>query len=277
MMGGGGIQYGLSVQLGGEGLFAFALMFEQAVDRDELLFIHHGFSLSFEDREYTTASDRARCKALGLTFSGPAGWPVLARLRPNFTPADLTPDDAVVMQACLEQACAFAAEIAADGFPAHPGEGRMTARLVDEEGAWQTGSVELPPFDVDFGFDHVAVERAIERVPRSADTWEARLVAVGKIQERGQPGFWGRMLLCVNSQTGMVLPVNVLGPSARVTDALVEVIAKANIIPARIDVTSGLLQRQLAHLAQRLGVELVRVDELPVLEDVASSLTERFG
>jgi hypothetical protein len=111
-----------------------------------------------------------------------------------------------------------------------------------------------------------------------AEHWEVRLLALAPIAgERGEPTFWGRMLLCVDHETGSILPCNILDPGDSVPDALLTAVEGAGFIPDTVSLTSSFLEQQLGPVASALQIKLQRVAKLPELDAATAALKRRFG
>ncbi|MBA4179248.1 MAG: hypothetical protein C0506_01530 [Anaerolinea sp.] len=278
VMGAAGLEYGLLAHRGPSGLLAYSLMVEAAVDRDEVLLIQDGVSFSLVDRQYLDDADRAVHALLGLRFRGRGAWPLFRRHRPNLLPSRLEIGDVEFLATCLEQTCLLAGDASAGSLPMDAGEGRVVVRRRDGNGSWETATVSLPPLHLEVAFDRARLERARRRFRLVAQHWEVRLLALVPLAgEKGEPAFWGRMLLCVDRESGFILPCNVLDPADSVQDAFLGAIEGAGIIPETLSLTSLLLEQQLRPVAAALEIKLQLVAKLPELDAAATALKTRFG
>lgn len=276
-MGAGGMEYGLIAYRGAPGLLAYSLVVDDALDDDEALLIQDCLSFILADRQHLDASDRAVHAALGLKFRGRGAWPLFRGYRPNLVPAHLPAGEADFLATCLEQAC-FVANAVAERSLVLDRPGKILVRRQSPDGSWETAAATPPPAMVEASFDEVRARRLRGECEQVPQQWEVRMLALSTIDgERDQPGFWGRLLLCVDEQSGYVFIGDVLEPGTSVQDAFFAVVERAGVYPEGLRLTSALLEQQLSPLSAALGVRVQRVSKLPSLEEASAVLQGGFG
>ncbi len=103
VLGGGGMQYGLAVFMGEEGLAAILALMTGSVDSEsaDSLYELNTVSAMLADREDLENQDRATIRELGLKYRGRGSWPLFRRTVPGYLPWFLEADEAVFLTMAL--------------------------------------------------------------------------------------------------------------------------------------------------------------------------------
>ncbi|MBI2911249.1 MAG: hypothetical protein HYY05_03845 [Chloroflexi bacterium] len=281
IMGAGGMEYGLVAYLGAPGLRSYALVVNDALDEDEALLVQDCLSLHLGDREMVDGADRSVHAALGLRFRGRGAWPMFRRQRPVYLPKHLSRWEAQFLGTCLEQTGLFVEGLLTDQFaPTLPPGDSILGRRADEQGAWTTVVLPLPPRPPppQLGVDEVRLQRVRRDCPRVRQAWEVRVQVLTPItgEEEDAP-FFARVLLCVDQKSGMVLPGDVLGPRVGLQEALLGTVERAGAMPEALRLTSGYLEAALLPLTEVLGIKVRRARRLRELDRASAAPRGAFG
>ena len=103
-MGGGGLEYGLAVFVGEEGLAAYRTLTTGSVDPEpaDSLYKLNPVSAMLADREDLETPDRTTIRELGLKYRGRGSWPLFRRTGPGHVPWFLEADEAVFSTMALQ-------------------------------------------------------------------------------------------------------------------------------------------------------------------------------
>jgi hypothetical protein len=291
VMGQLGEHYSVAVYLGPEALYDFWRFEEYADESDagELLEIPH-LQASFEDRDVLNQQDRNVIKELGLKFRGRQAWPMFRSYRPGFFPWYVDAREARILTRALEQTLVMAPRIREDPALLELADEEShlvrTAREESGELVWEDRIVRVsPPEPKSFPvfMDRQALEWLMAMEP-SPMTLEMDLSVIPvRIGDRGSRPRYAHMLLIVERESGFVFGSEMLTsdptPEAmygKVPATIVRMLARSNIRPAEVKVSSLLLYELLDILSERLGFRLGIDDWLPSLETAKAFLSGAF-
>jgi hypothetical protein len=266
---------------GERGFFTLALLESDSCDIDEAPLVEDSLVLLFGDRTIARAADRRIHKALDLRFRGKGAWPAFRSLKPGYMGATLNSMEAQVLATCLEQTVAFVTEILSGiPLPPLPGSDWLLAREMGADGEWRTAPALMPephsPPELQVDAPRVGI--ALASLQRTDQTWELKQLAIGPVRgEDSERTPVGRVLLCVERESGTIFPGSVMGPDDSLQEALLESAETAGLLPAVLAMTSEYLAVQLQPLAIELGVELRLVVQLREAERAAEALKAALG
>ena len=293
IMGTLGEHLAVAVYLGAEALYRFWRLQEVAESEFEEVFLAISqLQASFEDRAELTQKDRDVIKELGLKFRGRQAWPMFRSFRPGYWPWYLEATEARTLTYALEQATDVALRFQVDPSLLEPPDGESYLVRVPKEVqghlVWEDKVVRVPPPVEPESIPVVMDLEAIERVKQLP--WEERTLEIDfslfpiRIEARGARPYPPRMLLVVESGSGMILGTEFLGPEEGLAEMwgsvpvkVVYQIGRMGILPRRINVRSPKLFALLQLLAEDLGIEVEGVRRLPDLEQAQEWLMQRFG
>ncbi len=103
VMGSGGIEHGLAVYRGDEGLAGFLALLSGAVDvgAPETLDTTNALSAMLADRDMLPKSDRDIIRSLGLRYRGRGRWPLFQSYQPGYIPWGLDAEEVVFLTMAL--------------------------------------------------------------------------------------------------------------------------------------------------------------------------------
>jgi hypothetical protein len=276
IMGREGITYGLHAYRGTLGLIAHTLLSRDALDTDEMLLTGYLLSFSLDNADLVDRTDREVFKQLGLRFRGAHSWPQFRSLVPGFLPAYLCAQETSMLTVCLEQTCSLIEDFRAGAVLPELADDEFYVRQVGQGGVWETDTFAPPPLLIGNGApDPEEIASIQSRCVRSGQTWELGHVAVAPIAgQDGEPDYWGRMLLPVDHAKGLVIHSEVLAPEDRIEDAFLAIMRDAGTIPRAINLTSLLLEHQLAFVAEAFDIQVNHVTRNRELEKASSAMKQ---
>jgi hypothetical protein len=291
VMGSLGQHYSVAVYLGPSGLYSFWNFQElepNASDEDFMAMTH--LQASFENRNELTQKDRDLIKKLGLKFRGRQAWPMFRSYRPGYFPWYLEPHEARLLTHALEQTLNVAPRFKEDPDLLAPGSNTdylLRAPQEKEDAlAWEDQVVNvLPPepASIPIAMD-VPTLKALMAAPMSRVCLEMDLFLMPiRIGERGERPQFAYMLLVVESESGMVLGSEMLGPDPTLNEMygalplnVVHLLAQIGIVPQEIKVRSPMLFQLLQTLTADLKFHLTPSHHLPMLDQAREFITQRF-
>jgi hypothetical protein len=292
IMGALGEHLAVAVYLGAEALHGFWRM--QEVDDSEFEEVFLGISqlqASFEDRGDLTQKDRDVIKELGLKFRGRQAWPMFRSFHPGYLPWYLEAPEARILTYALEQAAEVALRFKDTPSVLDPPDAESyllrVPREVEGHLVWEDGWVTVPPVEqesIPVVMDLEALER-VKQLPQEERTLEIDFSLFPiRIEERGARPYMPHMLLVVETDGGMILGSEFLGPETGLAEMwgsvpvkVVYQIGRAAVLPGRIVVRSPKLGALLRLLAEEVGFEVEVARRLPDLDRAAEALLDRFA
>lgn len=277
VMGAAGIEYGLLMHPGDQGLTFYALQDQDAIDEDELKLLQDKLAFWLTSPSNLSSRDKEVISALELEFP-PLVSPIFRSFRPGYLPTVVQKEEARVLAMGLEQARLFAQESVAKGSPRLSEDGVLPRRRRNASGAWMTDVLQAPELTLAIEpVDEQRLEDLRRRLPRATLEWEARHVALTPVQDVDGDPYWSHLLLCVDHESGYIFTTRLLAPGASIADAFLDAIEEAGHIPELLLVTSDLLGTQLMPVANAMAIEVGMADELPRVEEAIEAMKKAFG
>lgn len=292
-MGNGGIEFGLNVYWGPEGLdFLQDIMEGTAGLIEDEVEMHHRaklLSVTFEDREELQKPDLELIKALGFRFRGSRQWPLFRSYEPGYEQWFLHEGQVRFLAIALEQAV-----LVGDRFRENPNMYQEHGEHEESQDAGPKRLHRVPAAEADevvwkdewLPWQEERREEPLYRYPNeflltqlkkslkiSNEVWESDYqYAPITIGERNVRGIFPRLCLWVNQQSGMIMGLKLIDHSdcrEEFVDQWMELLQQTNCIPMRVEVGSSKAYRALKHTAGVLGVQL----ELnPALEELGQAM-----
>ena len=288
VMGGGGIERGLAVYRGDEGLVAYLGLMSGAIDgeSEEILDLNNVMYASLADREELSKDERDLIRDLGLRYRGRGRWPMFQAMKPGFMPSGLQADDAEFLALILRSMADHTASVISNGAPVEDAGDidddialLLTRSLVNGEwrNRWEPLMLPMPPPTPEYP-DPERLRRLADSKPRTNSVWELSIfylhLPVGEDSE-GRLYFPTSSLL-VEADSGVVLPELLLEPEPSDTDRqelLVKQLEALPGLPAEIVVNAPRVGRIVEPVTAPLGIAL-SVDETPALWAAKDQLQE---
>jgi hypothetical protein len=246
---------------------------------------------AFEDRNILTDQDRKLIKALGLKFRGRQSWPMFRSYRPGYFPWYLEADEVHFLTLAMEQALEIAPRFKADPDYLRPEDPdaylirvphETPGGLVWEDRATSVSFPDEPAISIPM--DSRVLQHLAGLAP-SGTTLEVDVSLLHiRIGERGERPIAPWLLMVVEAASGMVLGSKLMtvdGGSLEelwgsVPLELAVILARIDLVPRYVQVTSQLVGGLVNTLGEELGFEVQRVRRLPALESARAFTTSRL-
>jgi len=283
---------GIVVYMGTDGLEAYRRM-ESAdgspADLFDVMATVRGFTCFFGPRNELDQADLDVIKRIGLKFRGSSAWPLMRSHKPRYVPWFLNSEEARYLTLALEQATIVTSRLIEDEDllePPRPGLYFVRVPLVDNGNlSWadrwlapEPKASEPPPKGIQV--DLKSVWESVLKARKTSLVLEGDLFSIPAAVEstKGERPYYPRMVLWVNLD-GIVLHFDLFEPDAKspLQESLVRLVTASKQIPREIRVRGGTKMRELAPLADRLGIDLVSVRALRVLPHAGESLLTGIG
>ncbi len=287
VMGAAGLEYGLALYLGDEGLATYLATMTDAVepDSEEAFDMLNAAWALLTDREDLAAADLAVIRTLGLRYRGRGRWPLFRRLMPGYVPWYLDADEAAFLTLALRAVIEVASHRASRDEAAAPEPGPALISFPTlgdgpEQSEWGAGEPFPPTAPVP---DYPRQER-LRQVARSgtrgAAVWEWDSFNMRTpIQERkGERPYYPTMILVVDGRSGLVLSGEILGARPSATekrDTLLALLERVDALPREIVVDSMRSAQLVEPIAEGLGIGL-SLGDTPALAEAREEIRDGF-
>lgn len=291
ILGSGGEEFGLGMFVGEDGYDRYARLIAEEVDPEDLeeSMMVRAISLLFADRDDLQKEDREVIRSLGLRFRGRNAWPLFRSQEPGYVPWFLEKVEAVFLTAAIHQALVVADKIRGGELDLSGGESEnLILTRHCRGGKWHGEWRKAPKMSREQETQAANIDPVKEtelhllrsRVGGLSGCWELDIFAlpmpIGQVPER--PHF-PICFLAVEAKLGLILGTNLTEPWLNVSqkqDEVIQILRKANQLPAEIQVESDKVRRIVEPITSILGIKL-RVGSLPMLEQAKASLYEHFS
>ena len=276
VLGSGGIEFGLGVYRGDEGLAGYLGSVTGAFDTEssEVLDITNAVSALLADRELLPKEDRDVIRSLGLRYRGRGSWPLFQSAEPGYLPWRLNSDDAAVLAVSL-RCMTDLAELVRTGKESlddSMDDSSLFLTRTFRNGAWinrwEQVISPVPPPVLDYP-DLERLRQLAESKPRESETWELSIfyLHVPVREQRGARPHFPVMAMLVHSEFGYLVQSPFMRPDPSDTDRqelLVEALEALPALPSEIVVNAPRLTKLVESVTSPLGIAL-SVDETPAL------------
>lgn len=253
---------------------------------DDALYGQDAIIVAFLSRKDIGGEALQRIRDLGLRPRGKDAWIAFEDHRPGRTPVPLTDDEVGFCKVVIDQAFEVAKQVLMrrDLLDSGP-EGKVLARERRKSGkSWASNWIDPPnplePATAEGHVDQVAMHRAKAGLDRLEATWEVDVFPMGPpVQDEGEE-YIPAVVMIADAVSGFVVHVQLGHPGRRdelVRGALTQAFERSGGIPARVAVDRDEAQSALSQVAQAVGFELVRADELPMVQEARESFEAHFA
>lgn len=284
VMGGSGLEYGLSVFMGDEGLAGFLDIISDEDDPGPHTIDRMNVIMgALDDRKNLEARERAAIRGLGLRYHGRSRWPMFRRMEPGYVPWRLNEEETLFMTAALRNIADVVSRVAAGHLSLdRDDEPDSVLTRVFRGGAWRDRWLPLevpeptvPPYD-----DAERLERIAGKQARGASVWEVGISYMHATiqEERDSRPYFPTVALIMDRSTSMALGSRALGASPSTEErqnVLVELLEQADHLPSGIVVDSEETALLIASVVLRLDIGL-SVGPTPALDDMREWLMEEM-
>ena len=287
VLGSGGIERGLAVYRGGEGLAGFLAITSGSVDPGSLdaLNTTDAVSATLGDREELDKEDRDVIRSLGLRYRGRGRWPLFRSYVPGYFPWLLEADDAVLLAAALRGMSSLTEAVTRrDVSLDYEEDTNLFLTLSSTEGKWQSrwDQIFAPlPTPAAAYQDVERLERLASTALRSQTTWELGMyyLPAPLFEERRARPHLPVCAMLVESESGYVLTELFTQPGASDNDRqelLVNILESMPGLPVDIVVNTPRLEQMVESVTGPLGIN-VSIDETPALWSAKEDMFERIS
>ena len=284
VLGSGGMEYGLAMYRGDEGLAGYLMLMTGALELGSLesLDATNALSAMLADREELSKAERDTIRGLGLRYRGRGRWPLFQTFRPGYLPWGLEDGEAVSLTWAL-RCMTDLASLVEKGELTFDREGNpdmfLTRTFQNGEwhNRWEPLLFPLPSPAPDYP-DVERLQRLADSKPRIDSVWElgiSFLHAPAREERGGRPHFPLSAML-VEADSGFVIPELFMGPDPSDTDRqemLVKLLETLPGLPSEIVVGAPRMAQLAESVTAPLGIAL-SVDETPALWSVKDEFME---
>ena len=286
VLGDGGIEYGLAVYNGDEGLAHYLELMagELGGETPEVLDTMDALSALLADREVLSTTDRDIIRNLGLRYRGRGKWPIFRSIKPGYAPWRPEADEAVFLTQALRVTMGIAARVEAGELALYlDGSPDLILTQVLRQGEWhdqwETLTPPPPALAPDYP-DAARLQQLAESKARSSNTLEFGIFYLySPVQpERGQRPFFPTVVAIGDPVSGMVFPENLWGVGPTTADhqeSLVKLLESLPFLPAELVVDRPQTAQLVVSVAGPLGIQLA-VDETPAIWSFQADMTDFF-
>ena len=282
VMGSGGMEYGLAVYRGDEGLAGYLALVSGAIEVGSLESLNatNALSAMLADREELPKPDRDIIRSLGLRYRGRGRWPIFQDFKPGYLPWRLEADDAEFLTMALRGVIEVASLVDKGelSFSDEDGPIRVLYRRFQDgewSNTWEPLLFPIPPPAPDY-YDTERVRQLAESKPRSRSVWELGIfyLHAPTREERGGRPHFPTLALFVHTDSDIALNEAFMGPGPTDADRqelLVKLLETIPVLPSGIVVSAPRLAQLVESVTTPLEIDL-SVDDTPTLWDVREEL-----
>lgn len=284
VMGAAGMEYGLAVFIGNEGLKYLNKLIQEDVS-DITYLEQRSLLLSFSDRGDLSPEDYALIKEQNLSYRGKQQWPQFRSFMPGFYPWLLTDDEVELFITTLEQTIQICKQAQMEpSLLKWNGNSFVTRIYHSKTGLWENRkmnhTIVANKKDVPLYVNELEVQSVRNGSKRFNVPLEFDLsVGPTPIQEqKGERPYFPYLALCIERKQGMIIYHEfVKGHKSEETiqKALLAFVQKLNILPREIWIKEDLYPA-LKPLAAKLKINLLVVRHLPLLEQAKKEMFSFF-
>ena len=288
VMGSGGIEYGLAVYIGDEGLAGYLSLMTGEIDPEAPYSIDSMRCLSalLADRATLDNRDRAIIRDLGLKYRGRGRWPLFRSMLPGYMPWLLESDEAVFLTMALRNVIDVVDRMSRGELDLYSeDEPGLVLTQVFQDGEWHDRREMLappPPPAPALGYpDSERLERIGQSAAGRTGTWELSkfYLLTGFQDNKGDRPYLPMIVLVVHRESSFMLGTSMLGesPSAlEQQEILVDTLETAPGLPSEIVADSTSTAQLFESITSALDIEL-SVGATPGLDEAKASLMGFMG
>lgn len=287
-MGSAGIEYGLAVYIGDEGLAGYLSLMTGEIDPEFPDSIDSMRSLAalLADRANLDNRDRAIIRDLGLKYRGRGRWPLFRSAVPGYVPWLLNSDEAVFLTMALRNIMDVAARMSKGELDLYSeDEPSLVLTLVFRDGEWRDQREILKPPRLPAAPPGYPDSERLERMARAdvnrTGIWELSKFYLDTAFQgnKGDTPYLPMIVLVVHRESSFILGTSMLGesPSAlEQQEILVDTLETAPGLPSEIVVDSTSTAQLVESITAALDIRL-SVGATPGLDEVKASLMGFIG
>lgn len=286
VMGGGGMEFGLAVMVGDEGLAAYQKLTGGELEPEsfEAFAVLHSLSVTFTGRDHLEKPDLATIRSLKLRFRGRNAWPLFRSTRPGWLPWFLSQEEACFLTVVLEQALDVFSRVRDEELDlVNEADEELVLTRYYQDGEWQEEwrnlAESVAELEVPHPSDPARLQELRQTAKRPSGNWELDWFPVpAPIPAPSGRPYFPHFVMAVDSKSGAVLGFDMLGPSPKAAarqDSVLRVLERTQRLPRQLRVATDETRKILEPVAESLGIS-VRARRLPALEEAKGSLMGTF-
>ena len=282
VLGSGGMEYGLAMYRGDEGLAGYLALMSGAMELGSLesLDATNALSAMLADREELSKTERDTIRSLGLRYRGRGRWPLFQAFRPGYLPWRLEDSEAVFLTWAL-RCMTDLTSLVENGeltFDREDNPDMFLTRSLHNgqwHNRWEHILFPMPPPAPNYP-DLERLRQLADSKPRTDLVWELGIFflhAPVREERGGRPHFPISAML-VEADSGFVIPELFMGPDPSDTDRqelLVKLLETLPGLPSEIVVGTPRMAQLTESVTAPLGIAL-SLDETPALWSVREEL-----
>ena len=281
-LGDGGVAYGLGVYLSDRGLRNYLTTMTSEEEPSSVEALERGLALSavLGDREELGNGERKAMRELGLRYRGRGRWPVFRSVIPGHWPWYLGGDEARFLTVALDNVRDVAERIDRGLLDLYAGRdpGEVLTRSL-RDGVWREEWEPLRPPALpaeEYGADTDRLQSIDRSTPMDSAVWEvtASYIPTGVQDERGASPYMPTLVMVVESGSGLILTVHMLGrvpSSSERQEPVLELLERAERLPGAVVCDREETAALLAPITRALDIGLY-VGPTPALDGVRDEL-----
>ena len=282
VLGSGGMEYGLAMYRGDEGLAGYLALMSGAMELGSLesLDATNALSAMLADREELSKPERDTIRSLGLRYRGRGRWPLFQAFRPGYLPWRLEDSEAVFLTWALRCMTDLASLVEKGEltFDREDNPDMFLTRTLHNgqwHNRWEHILFPMPPPAPNYP-DLERLRQLADSKPRTDLVWELGIFflhAPVREERGGRPHFPISAML-VEADSGFVIPELFMGPDPSDTDRqelLVKLLETLPGLPSEIVVGTPRMAQLTESVTAPLGIAL-SLDETPALWSVREEL-----
>lgn len=294
VLGRAGMEYGLLVYLGTEGLKAYLKTQSRKFHPDDMdsldsLHIQKCLNLFFEDRTHLTKRDLKIINTLGLEFRGPRSYPFFRSFEPGYFPWYLNREEVKYLTIVLQQVIGVCSRFKENPeMLKSPSPGKFFVRTVKKEGddllwrdEWIEPSIKETVEIVESQIDKEFIEEIKKKVSLRHQIWETDIFySPFPIAKKNERPYFPHMFLWVDNKSGQILHHYIVEPTKQYSSEFIKqflnLIQNIKVMPEKILVKKAQPLILLKPFASALGIKLEIVEELNMVKEARLYMREFF-
>ncbi len=289
VMGDGGMEYGMQVYMGDNGLRIFHKTITGEMGPGEMLQELRCIGVLFNSKNFLDARDLAPIKKLLVPFKGNI-WPQFRSYNPGYIPWYISDDEAQFLAYCLEQAVIVADEVADNcDFVVNEGPGGKILFRISEisEGIFQwksqyrTLTIPDDPIIPQYEADEFSVAVLARKPVEKGTFWEVDCIPMPAPIMDTEPPRLPRVFVCVESKVGLALGHEIFTVDqdhVKLTgDKILDFLKGQEQKPSEIHFCKPYFVECLSPFLKTIGVKPKLVDKLAILAEFEEGMNQHLS
>lgn len=282
VMGAGGMEYGLAVYIGMEGLEFINKLYADDIDEQTYL-EQRSIFFSLSDRKELDPADYQLLKDHGRSYRGKKQWPLFRSFTPGYYPWQLDQEEVRILSVVLEQALVICKSVLHDPSILDAEPGYFFARSIDlDTGDWESCYIpevynketkDVPLLISELELKSVSKLKGKYPVPLEFDA------SPGPIPVQDQPRmrpYYPIFIFCAEKMHGLIIHHDTTGPTdadEQIQRSFIHLIKNLGAIPKEIFIKEEMYPI-LQPIASTLNIDLIPSTRLPLLDEARIEMND---